>query len=270
MRTVTVLLIILVLILGGLAWNRHAAVQGLAAETHALQIRNGDLTREVQDLRRRQRENLVDALERASAPPKPAQPAASPFDGPLGDLKLLAEATKRGVVRPPSYFSSFGPADRLAVTFIKTFALTPDEVAGLKSHMVEAQAKVDVLTKANTTAARGADGAFVITVKPTSDGAGIHDSLLAAYRQTLGEERYQHFLQLAGSQFETCFGYFGAQERTITIKRNAAGPEEFMVEEHSKAVTTNAGGIGRTGPVANRQKLDEQFRAFAHLFPPDL
>jgi hypothetical protein len=259
-----------VLIFVGFIWKQQYIIRNLELEAAALHSKNVTLGAEVTDLLRTQYSIEKDSGNQNATPSQTKRLSASPYDGPIGNLKLLAEATKRGIVRTPVYFSSYGQFDRLSVTFIKTFGLTSQEVSLLKSHMADAQAKIESLVVSYATAARQESGSFVITVQPMAEGANVHDALLAAYRQTLGDERYQYFLQLAGDQFEQSLGYFGAQARTITINRNPGGPEQFTVEEDSKAVTSNVGRFGRTFPVANREKLEEQYRIFAHLFPPDL
>lgn len=240
----------------------------LAGQNAALQSRIARLLQEADELRRREGEAAQNSTRDASEPIQPVAPAVSGFDGPLGNLKLLAEATRRGLVGPARYFAPSGPFVLLD-PFVRTFALTPEEVATLQVHMTRAQTKINALTVANATADRGEDGNLVITIKPTPDGASVYNSLLDTYRQTLGPERYRYFSQLAGDQFEQGLGYFGAQERTIVIKRNPAGSPGFTFKEDNKAISRSDGGWGKSGPVANRQNLVEQYRMFAHLIPAD-
>jgi hypothetical protein len=250
------------------AETARAELEQLSRDNAALRTRNASLVQEAGELRRQQAEAAANATRAALAPTPPAVPSVSGFDGPLGNLKLLAEATRRGLVAPARYFTPTGPFV-LTEPFVKAFALTPDEAATLRVHMTQAQAKINALAAANATAARGDDGALVITVKPTPDGASVYNALLDTYRQTLGPERYPYFSQLAGEQFERGLGYFGAQEKRISIKRNPTGSAAFTVKEDNKAVSSSDGGWGSSGPVANRQKLEEQYRPFAHLVPAD-
>jgi hypothetical protein len=110
---------------------------------------------------------------------------------------------------------------------------------------------------------------LVITIRPSPDGTGVYSSLLEAYRQTLGPERYQYFSQLAGEQFEQSLGYFGAQGKTITIKRNPNGSGTFTFKEDIKGISSAGGGWGASGPVVSRQKLLERYQIFARLIPAD-
>lgn len=244
------------------------ALDRLARENAALRTQTTSLLQEAGELRRQQAELTQNAARNASAPTPPTAPSAATFDGPLGNLKLLAEATKRGLVAPARYFSPSGPFVPQE-PFVKAFALKPEEVATLKAHMAQAQSKINALTVANATAAKGEDGNLIITIKPSPDGTSVYNSLLEAYRETLGPERYTYFAQLAGDQFEQSLGYFGAQGKTITLKRNPTGAGAFTFKEDNKAVNSSSGGWGSSGPVATRQQLEERYRMFAHLIPAD-
>ena len=157
----------------------------------------------------------------------------------------------------------------MTAQFVKTYALSASDVAFLKERMKDATQKITALSQGNASAGRNSEGDFMITIKSTADGASVHDELLNAFRATLGEERYAYFRELSADEFGTMLGYFGAQERTITIKRNPKGPERFTFSEHSKAVTRDRGGYGRSGPVPDRQKLVEMYPEFELLIPPE-
>ncbi|MEO5957872.1 MAG: sigma-70 family RNA polymerase sigma factor, partial [Opitutaceae bacterium] len=160
----TKIALVSLLLCGGIAtavveYNRSRSPQAILAtldrltrENAALRNQNTILSREAGELRRQQAEDSKNSARNAAVPTQPAAPSVSGFDGPLGNLKLLAEATKRGLVGPPRYFAPSGPFVLLE-PFVKAFALTSDEVAALKVHMAQAESKINALTVANATAA---------------------------------------------------------------------------------------------------------------------
>jgi hypothetical protein len=273
-RVTLAVLIVAVLVLSVTIWRKQRAMEEserAATDTMAaLRRTNATLEAELVERKRQDdaspRDQFAGATRKTSS--SPTQTDATAFNGPLGDLKFIAASKARGFGGLRS-FSSFGPA-MMTAQFVRTYALSPAEVSFLKERMNDASRRIDALSLSNASAARDAAGNFVITVKPTADGAGVHDELLEAFRTTLGEERYRYFRELSADEFGVMLGYFGAQERTITIKPHPTGPERFMFEDQSKSVTRDRGGFGRSGPVADRQKLVEMYPLFESLVPADL
>jgi hypothetical protein len=262
-RVVTGTLLGVTLIVGAFAWRQHQAIMALQQDVGTLsnmRRANSQLATENAALREK-----LEACERDAGVRKPG----GPFSGVLGNLRLASEAKTRGIVGSGTYFSPYTPFASLARPFVSAFGLTPEETSALKERMDRAERKIDMLGAAHASGARDAEGNFVITLNSVPEGGAVRDELLEGFRTTLGEERYRYFQQLAADQLVRCLGHFGAQERTITIKRIPTTPGQYIVDEQGKAISRQAGGFGRTSLVSDRQKLDAQLGNLAKLLPAD-
>jgi hypothetical protein len=114
--------------------------------------------------------------------------------------------------------------DKLLPGFIELFDLTSDEQASLESGLASARRECAALLQRHAVTERRADGGLEIKIAPfVEEGASLYDRLCASFQQTLGLDRYAAMLDLDPQALELSFSHFGAELRTITLERDAAG-----------------------------------------------
>lgn len=145
------------------------------------------------------------------------------------------------------------PRDKLNPQFIKVFDLSPPEVARLEGSLKLAKEQIDALLSRAATGEISADGAkLTVTVPPQpTEGGVIHDTLLSAFEQVLGPDRFLLFNTMSGDAFEQSFDQFGLATEIFTVdlnpERMSGGRPLYQVKKETKGAEgrLNNNSIGR-------------------------
>jgi hypothetical protein len=190
------------------------------------------------------------SLARAGAPTEPTTGIAR--------LKTIAEVQlgRLATVRLPLMERN----GRLADGFVRLFEITPTEKELLQQALDQARARSAKLALANATV-KVDGGTFVATIPPFEGGADVYDGVMDAFAHTLGPDRNGAFVALQTDQLSSALNGFGAEQRTITITREARpgskyGETGIMVRDQRRSPS---GGSSMTGMSTDTKQMLEQF-----------
>jgi hypothetical protein len=110
---------------------------------------------------------------------------------------------------------------RLNPAIATLFELSPQTVAALDSEIAATRLELLELRRQNSTVAQAEDGSIELrSASFAEEGGAAHDALMRAFENALGEEAFRHFLAVADQSLDHDFGYYGAQETTITLGKS--------------------------------------------------
>lgn len=225
------------------------------------------------DLRRSERERtaleganrrlLADSasLGRMLAEPESVAEAV-PTPGPgleaIGRLRQLQQMKARVVVTAVQ-------GGKIYPGFAQLYGLTDAEIGALNDAIRQAHAEVKdpVVTAANVSTV---NGAFVVTVPASEEGAKLRQKLLDEFAATLGPERFAGLTATGLESIDRDFDAFGSAARQITI--SAMGPLQPGVGSFRMSDTrrTSTGSTMSVVMVRNGQ-LPEKYRWLAPVMP---
>lgn len=182
--------------------------------------------------------------------------AASGSTGTLQQLNYLAAAQrdKLATVRVP--ITTNERDSKLSEAFVKLFALTEPERQTLQNALEHARHDVDQMANSSVAVKEDA-GSLVFVMKPFDGGADVYDRLMDVFAQTLGPERNAAFVALQADQLSRSFNGFGAEERTVTLTRDAAtNGATYAVHDDRRSSQMRSVG---TSNVPNLEALAERY-----------
>ncbi len=194
----------------------------------------------------------VDALRSAKNRPSP-QPTA------LQQLSMLAEAQKAKTVAVR--MTIVGRDGNLTDGFTKLFGLSEAEKQTLKGALDHARQRIDQLS-ASTTTAKQEGNALVVAISPFDGGSDVYDGLMEAFERTLGPERNAAFIALQTDQLSGTFSAFGAEQRILTLSREAIGDADPKIAVRDQRKTTN-GNMVSVNQVPNTEELVQRYPSLA-------
>ncbi len=226
-------------------------------------MRSAELARETAALRA-EIERLQRELQEATVH---AQPSETRPD-PLATLRILQDLRNRQLVFANVDFIK--RQGELSAAFIELFSLTPDERDTLQQALDQARQQLDGVALVHALVSRPEPGKVVIEIPPTSGGGEIFDRVFDVFARTLGPDRNALFFELGSSQIERTLNQFGAEQRTITLTREAAtieGAPKIVYQIDDKR--TGTAGFSTSGSLLEREGRDAHLGAIAKLVPAD-
>ncbi len=207
-----------------------------------------------------------EALERAlSEPIAVVETAPEPEPGPvLESIRAIMRLQDAKVtVRVTAVL-----AGKISAEFAALYGLTDADVARLNDAIRQAHAefKEPVVTAANVSMV---NGAVVVMVPASDDGAKLRQKVLDEFAATLGPERYAALTAMSGlDSIDRDFDAFGSATRQITI--SAGGPilpgmSRFQLMDTRR--TSAGGSIATMVMIPNSSQLPEKYRWLAPVMP---
>lgn len=153
--------------------------------------------------------------------------------------------------------------------FAELFGLTDAEVARLNGAIRQAHAGVrdPTVTAANVSMV---NGALVVQVPPSEDGARQRQKLLDEFAATLGPDRFAALTAMAGIEsLDREFNAFGGTARQITIMRNGSAQPGAPAFRMMDGRTTSTGGsVGTAVMFSYPSQLPEKYWWLLPILPP--
>jgi hypothetical protein len=209
----------------------------------------------------------------AVAEPRPNQklpntemPASVPTDNHEAEArasrKLLLELQrqKRASIRLPVVTGN----GVLSPGFIHLFNLTPSEADKLQQRLDDTGRAIDQLAAANASV-DGTKDSVIVTVKPFYEGIEMYDKLLASFAEVLGDERNAAFLALHNNEIGRAFNGFGAEQRTITITRDAKDESSYWLKDNRKS---ESGTTMTVAEFSDTSKFPVRYNWLLPVIPP--
>ena len=190
---------------------------------------------------------------------------------PTDRVMNLAGLTKRGRTQ---FFVNAISGHKLDPGFIEMYGLSDAEAASLNASLVAAYTRMTQLALDSATAQTDDENKKLIVHVPPFpiEGGVVHDQVFAAFKATLGPERYEAFNVLSANGVEASFGAFGLNDITYTMNlvpsgagRKGDSPYEILMKY--SAVNGTAGTSGSTLPAS---MIADYFPVLAHFVPPAL
>lgn len=210
--------------------------------------------------------------------PKPAAAPAAPPKSPYASLEALMELRKKGQM---SFFVQvLGPDHHLSAAIKKLLNISDAEAAALNSTIDATTKRIgEIEASRAVTQTNPKDNSLVISVPAYPDQGGqLYDQMMGEMQNVLGPERSDLLLQVAGSGFDSSFGGFGVQNRTVTVQHVAGSdghPGEFTIKDQRVMPVMSDGKPG-TGSMttsqstlADRDAVSKQLGGLAGLLPPN-
>ena len=242
-----------------------------ASLSAALATHKADLAKEQQLARKAAEENqkwaelqkTVDGMR-----PKATQNNDEPRLTTIQRLRVIADVQKQ-----KGAFVRVMPIARyneLSDSFIKLFGITPDERAAMESAIGAAHQKILELAVQNASVTTDDQGRVVISIHEYSGADKIYDGLVSQLLSTLGSDRSDSFVPIAGEGLRIVLDQAGHQDRIITLLHNppsATSPLGSYTVETASAF--NAGSMTGVGTYANMAEFAKSFGPLANLVPPN-
>ena len=222
---------------------------------------------------REEHQQLVDQVRELTAAGTSRTPASGAAgdetagDEPLSPVRTLADLQKRKLVDARMTF--IDRQGKIGDAFAELFHLTADEREVLQQEVERVRQQLDVAALAHAKASQDDAGNLVVEIPPLTGGAELYDQLLDSFAQTLGPDRNALFFDLGTRQVEEALNSFGAEQRTLTVRRGAApteGAANYTVTDSRK---TKDGSRTSTSNPGSRARLAASLGAIAQLLPPE-
>jgi hypothetical protein len=171
----------------------------------------------------------------------------------------LLTLPKLAVIRLPVVYNN----GRLSDGFAELFNLSPKEIESLTRVIESAHDAIGVLAMQNATLVAQGDS-LVVSVKPFMGGADVYDRLMESFKQILGAERYGAMVDLHTDELPRAFSEFGAEQRTLTIKRRPGTTSDFEIDDMRRRPS---GSTSHTSEVSDASTISHRYRWLIPLFP---
>lgn len=225
------------------------------AQSDATEKRHDAITRELAAVRAEIEELKAKLAAVAVAPTVPRPSIAEPpaESAQTEQLKLLRDwVAKRRVHLGIEFVNSEGKLDG---QFVELFGLNASEQRTLERATMAAQQALSRLAHTHATVSRNAEGNYQIRVPSfIEEGRAVYDRLNDSLQQTLGPKKVGLFSELMGERLEQPFNMFGAQERTLVVKRPdapAGGRPVYTLEDY------RLHGAGSSSSTSTAMSLDQ-------------